>query len=162
MPAQPGGWIGTAENQERSSWNHSAIADATQLLTHAARQHRPGPYQLQAAIVACHAEAQTWADTDWDQILLLYDMLLVLAPSAVTRLHRAVALRYTAGGPPAALSELDTLAGTLDGYYLYHATRGELLRGLATRAGRTADERALQLTTNPAEQVLLQQRIDWM
>jgi len=151
------------ENQERSSWNHSAIADATQLLTHAARQHRPGPYQLQAAIVACHAEAQTWADTDWDQILLLYDMLLVLAPSAVTRLHRAVALRYTAGGPPAALSELDTLAGTLDGYYLYHPTRGELLRGLGhPEQARTADERALQLTTNPAEQVLLQQRIDWM
>ena len=76
-------------------------------------------------------------------------------------LQRTVALRYTAG-PQAALSELDTLAGTLDGYHLYHATRAEVLRGLGRPdEARTADGRALQLTTNPAEQVLLQQRLNW-
>jgi RNA polymerase sigma-70 factor (ECF subfamily) len=157
----PDGTLVLLEDQERSRWNHAVIENATQLLTRAARQHRPGPYQLQAAIVACHAEAETWSETDWEQILLLYDMLLVLAPSPVTRLQRTVALRYTAG-PQAALSELDTLAGTLDGYHLYHATRAEVLRGLGRPdEARTADGRALQLTTNPAEQVLLQQRLNW-
>jgi RNA polymerase sigma factor (sigma-70 family) len=157
----PDGTLVLLEDQERSRWNHAAIENATQLLTRAARQHRPGPYQLQAAIVACHAEAETWSETDWEQILLLYDMLLVLAPSPVTRLQRTVALRYTAG-PQAALSELDTLAGTLDGYHLYHATRAEVLRGLGRPdEACTADGRALQLTTNPAEQVLLQQRLNW-
>jgi RNA polymerase sigma factor (sigma-70 family) len=157
----PDGTLVLLEDQERSRWNHAAIENATQLLTRAARQHRPGPYQLQAAIVACHAEAETWSETDWEQILLLYDMLLVLAPSPVTRLQRTVALRYTAG-PQAALSELDNLAGTLDGYHLYHATRAEVLRGLGRPdEARTADGRALQLTTNPAEQVLLQQRLNW-
>ena len=92
--------------QDRSLWDRAAIAEATGLLTRAARQHRPGPYQLQAAIVACHAEAERWEDTDWAQIVLLYDMLLYLAPSPVTRLHRAIALRYT-DGPRAAMAELD-------------------------------------------------------
>ena len=157
----PDGTLVLLEDQERSRWNHTAIENATQLLARAARQHRPGPYQLQAAIVACHAEAETWSETDWEQILLLYDMLLVLAPSPVTRLQRTVALRYTAG-PQTALNELDTLAGTLDGYHLYHATRAEVLRGLGRPdEARTADGRALQLTTNPAEQVLLQQRLNW-
>jgi RNA polymerase sigma factor (sigma-70 family) len=157
----PDGTLVLLEDQERSRWNHAAIENATQLLTRATRQQRPGPYQLQAAIVACHAEAETWSDTDWEQILLLYDMLLVLAPSPVTRLQRTVALRYTAG-PQAALSELDTLEGMLDGYHLYHATRAEVLRGLGRPdEARSADGRALQLTTNPAEQVLLQQRINW-
>jgi RNA polymerase sigma-70 factor (ECF subfamily) len=149
------------EHQDRSRWDHRAIAGAGQLIAHAARQGRPGPYQLQAAIVACHAEAATWADTDWEQIVVLYDMLLHLAPSPVTRLHRAVALRYTAG-LRAAVDELGTLAGDLDRYHLFHATRAELLRALGQpHEARTADERALALTTNPAEQALLQQRIDW-
>jgi RNA polymerase sigma-70 factor (ECF subfamily) len=147
--------------QDRSRWDHDAITEATQLVAQAARQRRPGPYQLQAAIVACHAEAQTWADTDWEQIVVLYDMLLHLAPSPITRLHRAIALRYTAG-PGAALDELDTLTDPLDGYHLYHATRAELLRALGhPDQARAADQRALELTTNPAEQALLRQRIDW-
>ena len=79
------------EHQNRSNWNHRAIADAIRLLRRVAEQHRPGPYQLQAAIVACHAEATDWADTDWEQIVLLYDMLLHLAPSPLTRLHRSIA-----------------------------------------------------------------------
>ena len=149
------------QHQDRSRWDHDVIAEATQLLTHAARQRRPGPYQLQAAIVACHAEAGAWADTDWEQIVLLYDMLLHLAPSPITRLHRAIALRYTAG-PQAALDELDTLGDVLDGYHLFHATRAELLRTLGQPdQARRADERALELTANPAEQALLQQRIGW-
>jgi RNA polymerase sigma factor (sigma-70 family) len=149
------------QHQDRSRWDHNVIAEAAQLVAQAARQRRPGPYQLQAAIVACHAEAETWADTDWEQIVVLYDMLLHLAPSPVTRLHRAIALRYTAG-PQAALDELDTLGDALDGYHLYHATRAELLRALGhSHQARTADQRALQLTANPAEQALLQQRISW-
>jgi RNA polymerase sigma factor (sigma-70 family) len=149
------------EHQDRSRWDHHGIAEATQLIAHAARQRKPGPYQLQAAIVACHAEAATWADTDWEQIVVLYDMLLHLAPSPVTRLHRAVALRYTAG-PQAALDDLDTLADALDGYHLFHATRAELLRALGhPYQARVADQRALHLTTNPAEQALLLQRISW-
>jgi RNA polymerase sigma factor (sigma-70 family) len=149
------------EHQDRSRWDHDAIAEATQLLVKAAQRRRPGPFQLQAAIVACHAEAPTWADTDWEQIVVLYDMLLHLAPSPVTRLHRAIAVRYTAG-PQAALDELDTLGDALDRYHLYHATRAELLRALGDPSeARSADQRALALTANPAEQALLQQRISW-
>ena len=149
------------QHQDRSRWDHDAIADATRLLATAARRRQPGPYQLQAAIVACHTEAEHWADTDWEQIVLLYDMLLHVAPSPVTRMHRTVALRYTAG-PRAALSELDTLADALDHYHLFHATRAELLRALGhPYQARAADERALELTTNPAERTLLRQRIDW-
>jgi RNA polymerase sigma-70 factor (ECF subfamily) len=149
------------EDQNRSNWNHKAIADATRLLRRAAEQHRPGAYQLQAAIVACHAEATDWADTDWEQIVLLYDMLLHLAPSPLTRLHWSIALRYTAG-PQAALAEVDALSDTLDHYHLYHATRAELLRALGhPYQARAADQRALELTTNPAEQALLRRRIDW-
>jgi RNA polymerase sigma factor (sigma-70 family) len=148
-------------DQDRSLWDREAIADAIRLLTRAARRQRPGPYQLQAAIVACHAEAGSWEDTDWEQIVLLYDMLLHLAPSPVTRLHRAIAVRYTTGAR-AAMAELDDLAGTLANYHLYHASRAELLRELGHPGqARAADRRALGLTTNPAEQALLQQRLTW-
>jgi RNA polymerase sigma-70 factor (ECF subfamily) len=93
--------------------------------------------------------------------VLLYDMLLHVAPSPVTRLHRAIALRYTAG-PQAALDELDSLGDALAGYHLLHAARAELLRALGhPHQARRADERALELTANPAEQTLLQQRIGW-
>jgi RNA polymerase sigma factor (sigma-70 family) len=146
-------------DQDRSRWDQDAIAAATQLLTRAARHRRPGAYQLQAAIVACHAEAKSWADTDWAQIVILYDMLLRHAPSPVTRLHRAIALRYVAG-PEAAMAELSTLDGVLDRYHLYHATRAELWRELGQpEQARAADRRALELTDNPAEQALLEQRI---
>jgi RNA polymerase sigma factor (sigma-70 family) len=149
------------QHQERSRWDREAIAEATRLLACAASQRRPGPYQLQAAIVACHAEAERWEETDWEQIVLLYDMLLALAPSPVTRLHRAIAVRYTAG-PRAAMVELDALAGALDRYHLYHATRAELLRELGhPDQARAADRLALELTANPAEQAVLQQRIAW-
>jgi RNA polymerase sigma-70 factor (ECF subfamily) len=148
-------------HQDRSLWDGEAIANATRLLARAAKPHRPGPYQLQAAIVACHAEAECWQDTDWEQIVLLYDMLLHLAPSPVTRLHRAIALRY-ASGPQAAMTELDTLAGVLDRYHLYHATRADLWRELGhPDQARAANQCALELTANPAEQAVLQERIAW-
>jgi RNA polymerase sigma factor (sigma-70 family) len=150
------------QDQDRSRWDREAIADAIRLLTRAARRQRPGPYQLQAAIVACHAEAERWEDTDWEQIVLLYDMLLHLAPSPVTRLHRAIAVRYTTGAR-AAMAELADLAGILDEYHLYHASRAELLRELGRPdQARAADRRALELTTNPAEQAVLQQRLTWV
>ena len=135
------------------------MTGATRILTRAARFRRPGPYQLQAAIIACHAEAQCWEDTDWEQIVVLYDMLLHLAPSPVTRLHRSIALRHLSG-TEAAMDELDTLAGELERYHLYHATRADLLRELGRlEEARGADRRALELTANPAEQAVLQHRI---
>ena len=155
------GGIVLLRDQDRSRWDHEAIADAVRLLTRAARRQHPGPYQLQAAIVACHAEAERFDDTDWEQIVLLYDMLLHLAPSPVTRLHRAIAVRY-ATGPKAAMAELDDLADSLGQYHLYHATRAELLRELGhPDQARAADRRALDLTANPAEQAILHQRLAW-
>jgi RNA polymerase sigma factor (sigma-70 family) len=146
-------------DQDRTRWDHDAITAATHLIARAARQRRPGPYQLQAAIAACHAEAGTWGDTDWPQILVLYDLLLAHAPSPVTRLHRAIALHHVAG-PEAALNELSDLADPLDRYHLYHATRAGLLRELGhPEQAQAANRRALELTTNPAQQTLLQQRI---
>jgi RNA polymerase sigma factor (sigma-70 family) len=157
----PDGGLVLLGDQDRSLWDRETIADAIRLLTRAARRQRPGAYQLQAAIVACHAEARRWEDTDWEQIVLLYDMLLHLAPSAVTRLHRAIAVRY-ATGTRAAMAELDDLAGALNDYYLYHASRAELLRELGDLdQAREADRRALELTANPAEQAVLRQRLAW-
>jgi len=150
------------QDQDRSLWDRQAIAEAIRLLTRAARRHRPGPYQLQAAIVACHAEAERWEDTDWEQIVLLYDMLLHLAPSPVTRLHRAIAVRYVTGAR-AAMTELDGLADLLGEYHLYHASRAELLRELGQPdQARAADRRALELTANPAQRALLHQRLAWV
>jgi RNA polymerase sigma-70 factor (ECF subfamily) len=138
-----------------------AYAEAGRLIAKAAALRKLGPYQIQAAIVACHAEAKRWEDTDWTQILVLYDMLLHLAPSPVARLHRAIALRYVAG-PTRALSEVDELGPALDDYHLFHATRAELLRDLGRPdEARAADQRALALTANPAEQSLLRQRLSW-
>jgi RNA polymerase sigma-70 factor (ECF subfamily) len=158
----PQGRLVLLADQDRGLWDRQAIEQATALLTRAARAHRrPGPYQLQAAIVACHAEAEAFAATDWAQILVLYDMLLHLAPSPVTRLHRAIALRHVQG-PEAGLDELKDLGDVLERYPLFHATRAELLRDLGRREqARRADERALELTANPAQHALLEQRLAW-
>jgi len=146
-------------HQDRARWNHAEIAAAADLVVRAAQLRRPGPYQIQAAIVACHAEAPSWEATDWPQILLLYDALLRHLPSPVTRLHRAIALGRVLG-PRTALDATDALAADLDRYHLYHATRAELLRELGRPAeARQADERALGLTGNPAERALLEQRL---
>jgi RNA polymerase sigma-70 factor (ECF subfamily) len=156
----PAGDLILLEDQDRTSWDHAAIADATALLTRTARRHRaPGPYQLQAAIAACHSEAPTWSETDWPQILVLYDMLLTLQPTPVAGLHRAIALSYVRG-PAAALAELDGMATSLEQYSLFHATRAQLLRDLGRDAeAHDADKRAAELTANPAQLGLLKERL---
>ncbi|MGV9382065.1 hypothetical protein ACWDRB_40075 [Nonomuraea sp. NPDC003707] len=111
--------------------------------------------------MACHTEAKTFAGTDWPQIVMLYDMLLYLAPSPVARLHRAIAVRYVQGAE-AALVELKVLGPGLERYPLFHAILAEPLRELGRRdEARRADERALELTADPAQQALLEERISW-
>ncbi|HEX6510158.1 MAG TPA: RNA polymerase sigma factor [Chloroflexota bacterium] len=146
-------------DQDRSRWDHAAIVSTADLIVRVSLMRRPGPYQIQAAIVACHAEATSWEETDWQQILLLYDALLRHAPSPVARLNRAIARRYV-DGPEAALADIEALGGSLQRYHIYHASRAELLRDLGRHAeARLADEAALQLTANPAERALLEQRL---
>jgi predicted RNA polymerase sigma factor len=147
------------QDQDRSLWDRHVIQQAVQLLEEAGRQHRPGPYQVQAAIVACHAEAPSWAETDWPQVVALYDRLLRMNSSPVVRLNRAIALGHIAG-PDMALAEVDALAGSLDGYHLFHATRAELLRELhRAQEATAATTRALELATNSAERALLERRL---
>jgi RNA polymerase sigma-70 factor (ECF subfamily) len=147
------------EDQDRSLWNREAITAATKLIERAAARGRPGPYQVQAAIAAVHAEAPSWERTDWVQVLLLYELLLRLDPSPVARLNRAIALERVAG-PSAALDAVDELAAELDGYHLFHATRGRLLEQLGREGEASAALRsALALTTNPAERALLERRL---
>ncbi len=146
-------------DQDRGRWDQAAIGAASALVVQALEQRRPGPYQIQAAIAACHAEAPTWAATDWPQICLLYGQLVRLDPSPVVRLNCAIAWRYLAG-PAAALAVIDTLAPDLARYHLYHATRADLLRALdRPDEARTADAQALTLTTNAAERALLEARL---
>jgi RNA polymerase sigma-70 factor (ECF subfamily) len=146
-------------DQDRSRWKQEMIADAIQLIEQAAALGHPGPYQIQAALVACHTEAASWQDTDWPQILALYDLLLSMTPSPVIRLNRAVALRYVAG-PAAALSEIEPLAHDLEAYHLFHSIRGAFLLELGrSELARAAEMRALALTDNQAEQLLIHQRL---
>jgi RNA polymerase sigma factor (sigma-70 family) len=146
-------------DQERAQWDAHAVAEAIALIEQAAALRRPGPYQLQAAIAACHAEAPSWDQTDWRQILILYDMLVSLAPSPITRLNRAVALRQVAG-PSVALAEVRPLRAELDGYHLFHAIYAELLEEVGEHELARAEKiRALELTHNPAEQSLMRHRL---
>ena len=148
-------------DQDRNRWNKELIAEATRLLDQALAMRASGPYQVQAAIAALHAEAPSYTKTDWRQIRMLYDRLQELTPSPVVLLNRAVATRYTSG-PQAALAEIEPLATELDGYRLFHALRA----GLLTRLGRhnearEASERALALAVNPAERELLARRLSF-
>jgi len=153
------GEIVLLREQDRGLWDRRGIAEAAGMLQRAAGLRRPGPYQLQAAIAACHVEAPTWAATDWPQLLDLYDRLIQLTRSPVAALNRAIVLRQL-NGPAGALVEVDELAGPLDAYYLFHATRGELLEELGRGAdAAAARRRALELTSNPAERALLQGRL---
>lgn len=119
------------EDQDRSRWDHAAIAEGTTLVAQALRRRRPGPYQLQAAIAAVHAEAGDPAGTDWAQVAVLYGELARIAPSPVVDLNRAVALGRVRG-PEVALALVDRLAGreALDRHHLLHAARAGLLRDL--------------------------------
>jgi len=146
-------------DQDRSRWDRRAIADGIALIERAGRMRRSGPYQIQAAIAACHAEAGSWAQTDWTQIFMLYEGLARMTGSSVVRLNRAIALSHVAG-PERALAELEGMTGELDRYHLFHSTRAALLRDLGrAEEARTADQRALALTGNPAERALLIDRI---
>ena len=147
------------EDQDRSLWNRRAITATVKLIERAAARGRPGPYQVQAAIAAVHAESPSWDETDWLQVLLLYELLVMLEPTPVARLNRAIALERVAG-PSAALAAVDEVAADLEGYHLFHATRGTLLQRLG-RGGEALPElrQALALTANPAERALLERRI---
>jgi RNA polymerase sigma-70 factor (ECF subfamily) len=130
-------------DQDRGLWDRELIAEGQELVRHCLRRNEPGPYQIQAAIQAVHSDAMTAATTDWRQILALYDQLLAVSPSPVVALNRAVALAEVRG-PEAALAVVDGLG--LDGYYLFHAIRADLLRRLgrldeAARAYGAASER---------------------
>ena len=145
--------------QDRSRWDQEAIAEGLRTLDTAALMRRPGPYQLQAAIAAVHAEAPSWETTDWEQVVTLYDALLRSANSPVVRLNRAVALSHVRGAQ-VALGEVNDLALALGDYHLFHATRAELLDELGEAALATeARRRALELCQNPAERALLLRKL---
>ncbi len=143
-------------DQDRTRWDRGLIAEGQALVRGCLRRNRPGPYQLQAAIAAVHSDAPTADQTDWRQVLALYDQLSAIAPTPVVALNRAIALAEV-DGPGAALAIVDTL--DLDRYYLFHATRADLLRRLG-RAAEAVDafDRALALTANSAERAFLQRR----
>ncbi len=149
-------------DQDRARWNGPLIAEATRLLDQAIALRASGPYQVQAAIAALHAQAPDYEQTDWRQIRLLYDRLQELTPSPVVLLNRAVATRYVRG-PQAALAEIEPLAPELDGYRLFHALRAGLLSGLGRDdEARAASERALALAGNPAERELIARRLSFL
>lgn len=150
------------QDQDRSRWDRAMIAEGITLIEQAAALRRPGPFQLEAAIIACHAEAESWEATDWPQIVILYDLLLKMGPSPVVRLNRAVALRQVLG-LDAALAEVNALEGDLNNYHLFHAIRGELLLEMGQREqARASALQALGLTQNRAEQSLLARRaLEW-
>jgi RNA polymerase sigma-70 factor (ECF subfamily) len=152
----------TLEEQDRSLWNAELIREGTALVDDALEGGEPGPYQIQAAIAALHAEAKTAAATDWMQIAALYAALVGHSPTPVVRLNHAAAVAM-AHGIDAGLSLIDVLAreGDLDGYYLLHSARADLLRrkGDAAAAAR-AYKKALALAQNGAERRYLSRRLD--
>jgi len=146
-------------DQERWRWDRAKIDEGLTLVGRFLRLQRPGPYQLQALIALAHANAPSWEETRWPEIVRAYDSLLEFGDSAVVRLNRAIAVRHVAG-PERALADVEALADDLDRYHLFHATRAELLRELGRPdEARAADRRALELTENPAERALLQRRL---
>ena len=143
------------KDQDRSHWDGGLAAEATRLLDRAMAMRRPGPYQVQAAIAALHAEAADYEQTDWRQIRLLYSRLATMTPSPVVLLNRAVATRY-AVGPEEALAEIEPLRADLEGYHLFHALQAALLTALGrAEEAAAASDRALALVANPAERDLL-------
>jgi RNA polymerase sigma-70 factor, ECF subfamily len=151
----------TLEKQDRASWDKAAIADACAVLDAAVRLRRPGPYQVQAAIAACHASASSAAATDWTEIAVLYERLSGMVPSPVVALNRAVAVAM-ADGPAAGLLLVEQLeqSGALSDYHFLPATRADLLR----RLGRGEDaaaayRRALELAPTDAERRYLSKRL---
>jgi RNA polymerase sigma-70 factor (ECF subfamily) len=151
----------TLEEQDRALWDHDEIVAAGELLRDALMRGRPGPYQLQAAIAACHAQAPDAEATDWPQIAGLYELLIAATPSPVIALNRAVAVGM-AGDLRAGLALLDALAqdGELDGYHLLWAARADLRRRLGDAdQARREYERALALVGSEPERRFLQRRL---
>jgi RNA polymerase sigma-70 factor (ECF subfamily) len=154
----PQGDLVLLSDQERSRWDRAEIEEGMRLLDRAVGRRDPGPYQLQAAIAALHAEAPIAEQTDWRQIAMLYDALLELTPTPVVALNRAVAVAQT-GRLDEALELIDALDG-LERYHLLHSARADMLRRLGRNdeAGE-AYARALDLARNPAEQAFLRARM---
>jgi RNA polymerase sigma-70 factor (ECF subfamily) len=141
------------DDQDRSMWDRSLIAEGQEIVRACLQRNQPGPYQIQAAISAVHSDAARASDTDWGQILQLYDQLFALNPTPVVALNRAVALAEVRGAA-VALDAVDSL--DFAEYYLFHAVRADLL----SRVGRNDDARsaydaAVALTSNAVEQTFL-------
>jgi len=156
----PAGDIVILEEQDRRRWDRAQIAEALPLVAEAFRGG-PGPYAVQAAIAALHCQAVRAEDTDWPQILRLYDLLERLQPSPIVALNRAVAVAMVEG-PEAALELIDAVAagGDLDEYHLLHAARADLLRRAGSPASAAASyARALELATNESERRFLERRL---
>jgi RNA polymerase sigma-70 factor (ECF subfamily) len=153
------GAILSLETQDRTLWRRNEIAEGTALLEIALRRGRPGPYQLQAAIIALHAEAPSFAETDWQEIALLYGALSGMADNPVYELNRIVAISY-AEGPEAALELLHPLAQALLQYQPFHAVHADLLaRTNRTEAARLAYGTAIRLSQSDAEKRFLIERL---
>ncbi|MDQ3963673.1 MAG: RNA polymerase sigma factor [Actinomycetota bacterium] len=150
---RPDGSLVLLAEQDRTCWDRALIEEGQAIVRRCLRRNQPGPYQLQAAINAVHADARTFADTDWSQIVALYDRLLAVAPTPVVALNRAIAIGEVEG-PAAALALVDGL--DLDNYYSFHATRADLLRRLGRHdEAATAYERAAALAPTDAERDFL-------
>jgi RNA polymerase sigma-70 factor, ECF subfamily len=157
----PAGELILLENQDRSLWNREQIAEGVALLEKALKSRRFGPYTLQAAIAAVHAEAESVAATDWRQIVAIYDQLVRIQPSPVVHLNRAVAIAMH-DGPEAGLAHIDAVLahGELANYYLAHSARADLCRRLGrTAEARSSYEKALALTQQEPERQFLKERI---
>ena len=152
----PDGNLVLLADQDRDLWDRDLIAEGQAIVRQCLRRNQPGPYQIQAAINAVHSDAAAAADTDWWQILQLYNQLLTLAPSPVVALNRAVAVAEVEGAD-AALTIVDGL--DLGGYHLFHAIRADLLRRLGRNAeAAQAYEAAIARTHNAIERDFLQRR----
>ncbi len=148
------------EEQDRKLWDQAKITEGLVLVEQALAMQQAGPYQIQAAISALHAQAASPDDTDWAQIAVLYRLLYRMSPSPVIELNRAVAVAM-AEGLQTGLALLDTLADTLDSYYLYHAARADLLRRSASwQSAAAAYQEALDRCENTRERAFLLRRLD--
>jgi RNA polymerase sigma-70 factor (ECF subfamily) len=151
----PDGTLILLAHQDRSRWDATMVAEGQAIVRGLLARNRPGPYQIQAAINAVHSDARSAIETDWDQVVALYNQLYELTPTPVVALNRAVA-RGEVSGPEAALAEVEALAAHLDDFYLFHAIRGDLLRRTGHHAEATAAyAQALQRTSNRAEVAFL-------
>jgi RNA polymerase sigma-70 factor (ECF subfamily) len=158
----PAGELVLLEEQERTRWDQVKIREGVAVLDEALALRAPGPYQVQAAISALHAEAPTAGATDWHQIAALYDTLAEMLPSVVVEVNRAVAVAM-ASGAQVGLQILLNLEAQADGFYPYHAVRADLLRRTGQReAAADAYARALDLCGNNAERAYLRRRLEEM